>query len=286
MTRLEIALPVYWACFTRHPMGHFYDQYCRAGCFWSHNMMTFERWHVLLKALARGSRNIMVRACTTYNICTRLYAVQYLYRPPSRTTWTCSSTPKSCAWSVEFMYCVQSYSHHLLFCQAEGAGGDDDGGEFEEGRLAGSTTNWIRPPLTGSIADPLPQVVQASRTAKALGGGEHGVLDAESFKQVQDIWAMLIPDFKAVLDAFRDANPDCTDIRRFVMPGGWSSVRQQQLASMEVRTLCVLRTFIVPFPHLLCPVLVLYTGERGAAAKGATGCHGVLHDERAAFLQV
>jgi hypothetical protein len=59
MAKLEMALPLYWSTFTRHGAHHLGDQNERAGSFWAHNMLQFERFHVLLKNLARGSRNVM-----------------------------------------------------------------------------------------------------------------------------------------------------------------------------------------------------------------------------------
>lgn len=70
MTELEMALPLHYTCFTKHGIGHLVEQMERAGCFWAYNMLPFERWHVMLKSFARGTRNIMASIQTHYEVAT------------------------------------------------------------------------------------------------------------------------------------------------------------------------------------------------------------------------
>jgi hypothetical protein len=68
MATLECMLPAYWAQITHHLLSHA-DTQCRIfGSFWCQNMLPIERFHVLLKSLARGSRNLMSSIDNHYNL--------------------------------------------------------------------------------------------------------------------------------------------------------------------------------------------------------------------------
>jgi hypothetical protein len=53
LTKLEIALPVYWNTSTRHFLLHIADAISLMGSFWAFSMLGAERVHVTIKRLAR-----------------------------------------------------------------------------------------------------------------------------------------------------------------------------------------------------------------------------------------
>ena len=67
MAELEMALPMYWNNLARHLI------YCRLpvqlelwGRMWAHNMLVFERMHVLLKGMVRSGKNMAVSVGNSY----------------------------------------------------------------------------------------------------------------------------------------------------------------------------------------------------------------------------
>lgn len=68
MAYLELVLPVYWQVISHHLLCHAHDQIENMGAFWAQNMLAIERLHVLLKQLARGTRNLMSSIMNNYNI--------------------------------------------------------------------------------------------------------------------------------------------------------------------------------------------------------------------------
>lgn len=58
---LEINLPQYWMTISRHGISHWRKKMLDLGFFWAQSLLFVERYHVLLKSMARGSRN-MVRS--------------------------------------------------------------------------------------------------------------------------------------------------------------------------------------------------------------------------------
>ena len=68
LATLEVKLPLYWNHITTHLLIHAGAQFKDLGAFWAQNMLMFERYHVLLKQLARGSRNMMRSLGKNYDI--------------------------------------------------------------------------------------------------------------------------------------------------------------------------------------------------------------------------
>lgn len=57
--KLEINLPLYWCTSTRHHLSHFKKKIDLMGFFQFQSLLSVERYHVLLKSLARGTRNMV-----------------------------------------------------------------------------------------------------------------------------------------------------------------------------------------------------------------------------------
>ena len=55
----ETMLPLMWCTGVRHYLLHAVTYIRRCGPFFEHNMLGFERWHVMFKRLARGRRNLV-----------------------------------------------------------------------------------------------------------------------------------------------------------------------------------------------------------------------------------
>lgn len=53
LTKLEIALPVYWNTTTRHHLLHIADAIAKMGSFWAFSMLGAERVHVTIKKLVK-----------------------------------------------------------------------------------------------------------------------------------------------------------------------------------------------------------------------------------------
>jgi hypothetical protein len=53
LTKLEIALPVYWNTSTRHYLLHIAGAILKMGSFWAFSMLGAERVHVTIKKLSR-----------------------------------------------------------------------------------------------------------------------------------------------------------------------------------------------------------------------------------------
>ena len=66
MTKYEIHLPMFINRFVQHELLHVPEQIQLLGAFWSHNMLLFERFHVLLKSLAKGSKDIAYSMANAY----------------------------------------------------------------------------------------------------------------------------------------------------------------------------------------------------------------------------
>ena len=67
MAELEMALPMYWNTLAKHLL------YCRLpkqmelwGRMWAHNMLVFERMHVLLKGMVRSGKNMAASVANSY----------------------------------------------------------------------------------------------------------------------------------------------------------------------------------------------------------------------------
>jgi hypothetical protein len=84
MATLEIMLPAYWAVITHHLLSHADTQCTIFGSFWCQNMLPIERFHVLLKSLARGSRNLMSSIDNYYNL---FDAAHTEWRGDASNTW-------------------------------------------------------------------------------------------------------------------------------------------------------------------------------------------------------
>lgn len=76
LAKMERKMPLFWNTFTRHSLLHIRDNLMRAGSFWAHNMLMFERFHTVLKKCARSSRNMLRSIAQNYTILER-----------SQTTW-------------------------------------------------------------------------------------------------------------------------------------------------------------------------------------------------------
>ena len=55
----EIHFPASWMTIVRHILPHLCDFILRCGPFKAHNMLIYERWHVIFKSLCRGQKNIL-----------------------------------------------------------------------------------------------------------------------------------------------------------------------------------------------------------------------------------
>lgn len=55
----EIMVPLYWSKSATHYVGHTPWILFKKGAFWAINMLPIERLHVLIKNLARGTKNPM-----------------------------------------------------------------------------------------------------------------------------------------------------------------------------------------------------------------------------------
>ena len=76
-TKLEMMLPLLFSSFTKHGLEHLHEQFERAGCFWAYNMLPFERWHVLLKSLVRGSKNVLASIQHNFEVCCTIICAAY-----------------------------------------------------------------------------------------------------------------------------------------------------------------------------------------------------------------
>lgn len=69
MTELEIALPMYWNTLAKHLVPcRLFEQMELWGRMWAHNMMVFERMHVLLKGMVRSGKNMTASVANTYGM--------------------------------------------------------------------------------------------------------------------------------------------------------------------------------------------------------------------------
>lgn len=68
LARLEYRLPVYWSSAARHHLLHIFEKNADMGAFWTHNMLWAERFHVILKSLARGSKHKLRSIATHYDM--------------------------------------------------------------------------------------------------------------------------------------------------------------------------------------------------------------------------
>jgi hypothetical protein len=68
LARLEYKLPVYWSSAARHHLLHIFEKNGDMGAFWTHNMLWAERFHVILKSLARGSKHKMRSIAKHYDM--------------------------------------------------------------------------------------------------------------------------------------------------------------------------------------------------------------------------
>jgi hypothetical protein len=69
MTELEIALPMYWNTLAKHLIPcRLYEQMDLWGRMWAHNMLVFERMHVLLKGMVRSGKNMTASVAHTYGM--------------------------------------------------------------------------------------------------------------------------------------------------------------------------------------------------------------------------
>ena len=68
MALLEIKMPMYWNKLATHLLLHAPDQLLRVAAFWAQNMLSVERFHVLLHNLARGSRNKLASLANKYDL--------------------------------------------------------------------------------------------------------------------------------------------------------------------------------------------------------------------------
>ena len=67
MTKYEILLPTFISRFVHHELLHICEQLLLLGAFWTHNTFCFERFHVVLKSLAKGSKDIPQSMATAYS---------------------------------------------------------------------------------------------------------------------------------------------------------------------------------------------------------------------------
>ena len=69
MTELEILLPMYWNTLAKHLIPcRLYEQTKLWGRMWAHNMLVFERMHVLLKGMVRSGKNMTASVSNTYGM--------------------------------------------------------------------------------------------------------------------------------------------------------------------------------------------------------------------------
>ena len=84
LTKLEIALPLYWNTSTRHYLLHMYATILNLGNFWSISMLGVERLHVLIKSLSKGTKNILATFQRKYDL---FVQSQLKWRYKANHTW-------------------------------------------------------------------------------------------------------------------------------------------------------------------------------------------------------
>jgi hypothetical protein len=65
--RMEVLFPFYCNTLVAHLLIHMADTFMRAGPMHACGMLTFERYHTLVHAMARGSRNILLSIAKNYD---------------------------------------------------------------------------------------------------------------------------------------------------------------------------------------------------------------------------
>ena len=68
LSELEVLLPLCWSTNTRHVLLHLPDFMRRCGPFHTHSMLSFERWHTVLKKLAASTHHVMSSIRNHYNM--------------------------------------------------------------------------------------------------------------------------------------------------------------------------------------------------------------------------
>jgi len=68
LAALEAVLPMYWCTITKHILLHMSELMGRFGSFWAWNMLPVERFHVLIKRLARSSKSILASIDVHYDL--------------------------------------------------------------------------------------------------------------------------------------------------------------------------------------------------------------------------
>lgn len=84
LAELEVRMPLYWCTITRHFLLHASEKLKEFGSFWACNMLCVERFHVLLKSMAKGSRNQMASLANNYDLFDR---TQTDWRPDPTINW-------------------------------------------------------------------------------------------------------------------------------------------------------------------------------------------------------
>ena len=111
LTKLEIALPVYWNSSTRHFLLHTFDFIQNMGHFWAFSMLGVERIHVMIKKLGKSKRNIM-RSIQLNN--DRLIESQVTWRFDKKTKWASEGSASS-------LHAKKPIAEPLLVVQPRGA---------------------------------------------------------------------------------------------------------------------------------------------------------------------
>lgn len=66
LSGLEILLPLTWNTHARHCLLHSCEMIRRCGPFFTHNMLTFERWHTAFKKCVRSGHHVMAGVANVY----------------------------------------------------------------------------------------------------------------------------------------------------------------------------------------------------------------------------
>jgi hypothetical protein len=116
MAILEIELPAFWQVITHHLLSHEDKQAAMFGSFWCQNMLCIERFHVPLKSMARGSRNLMSSIDTHYNL---FDAAHTEWRGDETNTWANAPRHSSLAADryeniIIYMLCIIHYIYHII----------------------------------------------------------------------------------------------------------------------------------------------------------------------------